>query len=113
MVVDVVTELARESELNELLYADDLVLMSETIEGLRNKLLKWKEALESTGLKVNIGNTNLVVCGGITKGSMSKSMVDPCGVCSLRVKANLLLCVQFGKWIHSRCTRVKRVTPKC
>ena len=40
MVVDVVTEFAREGMLSELLYADDSVLMSETIEGLRNKFLK-------------------------------------------------------------------------
>ena len=33
-VIDVVTELAREVALSELLYVDDLVLMSETIEGL-------------------------------------------------------------------------------
>ena len=32
VVVDVVNELAREDALSELLYADDLVLMSETIE---------------------------------------------------------------------------------
>ena len=32
VVVDVVTELAREGVLIELLYADDLILMSETIE---------------------------------------------------------------------------------
>ena len=36
VVVDVVTDLAREGVLSELLYADDLVLMSETIKGLRN-----------------------------------------------------------------------------
>ena len=40
VVVDVVTEFAREGVLSELLYADELVLMSETIEGLRNKFLK-------------------------------------------------------------------------
>ena len=34
-----------EGGLSELLYADDLVLMSETIEGPRDKFLKWKEAL--------------------------------------------------------------------
>ena len=49
LVVDVVTEFAREGVLSKLLYADDLVLMSETIERLRNKLLKWKEAFESKG----------------------------------------------------------------
>ena len=37
VVVDVVTEFAREGALSELLIANDLVLMSETIEGLRNK----------------------------------------------------------------------------
>ena len=41
VVVDVVTEFAREGVLSELQYADNLVLMSETIEGLRNKLINW------------------------------------------------------------------------
>ena len=35
-----------EGALSELLYAYDIVLMSETIEGLRNKFLKWVEAFE-------------------------------------------------------------------
>ena len=43
---DVVTELTREGVLSELLYADDLVLMSETIERLRNSFLRWKEAFD-------------------------------------------------------------------
>ena len=55
VVVDVVTEFAREGALSELLYAEDLVLMSETIEGLRVMFLEWKEAFESKGLKVNLG----------------------------------------------------------
>ena len=59
-----------EGALSELLYADGLVLMSETIEGLRNTLLKWKEAFESKGLKVNLGKTKVMVCGGITKDGM-------------------------------------------
>ena len=107
MVVDVVTEFDREGALSELLYADDLVLMSETIEELRNKFIKWKEAFESKGLKVNLGKTKVVVCGGITEDGMSKSNVDPCGV-----KANSVFYVQCGKWIHSRCAGVKRVTPR-
>ena len=39
--------------LSELLYADDLVIISETIEELRNKFLKLTEAFESKGLKVD------------------------------------------------------------
>ena len=38
IVVDVI-ELARKSVLIELLYADDLVLMRETIKGHRNKVV--------------------------------------------------------------------------
>ena len=37
VVVDVVSELARKSVLSEFLYADDLVFMSEAIDGLSNK----------------------------------------------------------------------------
>ena len=51
----------------------------------------------------------MMVSGCITKNGLSKSKVDPCGVCSLRVKANSLLC---DKWIHAICAGVKMVTPK-
>ena len=52
--------------LSELLYANDLVLMSETINGSRNKLRKRKEAFESKGFKVNLSKTNVMVSGNIT-----------------------------------------------
>ena len=60
-MIDVVTEFAREGVLSELLYADDLVLMNQTIEGLRYVYLKWKEAFESKGLKVNLGKTKMLL----------------------------------------------------
>ena len=41
--------------LSEVLYADDLVLMSETIKGLRNKFVKLKKTFESKCMKVNLG----------------------------------------------------------
>ena len=43
VVANVVNELAT-SVLSELLYADDIVLVSETIDGPRNKFRKLKEA---------------------------------------------------------------------
>ena len=55
LTVDFVTEFAREGALSEFLYANDLVLMSETIQGLRDKFLLWKGAFESKELKVNLG----------------------------------------------------------
>ena len=61
VVVDVVTENAREGLLNEILYADDLVLVSESMEDLRTKFEKWRKAFESKGMKVNLGKTKLMV----------------------------------------------------
>ena len=39
---------------NEILYADNLILMSESIEDLKKKFLKWKKAFESKRLMVNL-----------------------------------------------------------
>ena len=46
------------------MYAGDLVLMSETIEGLRNKFIKWNEALYSKDLLINIEKNKIVVSNG-------------------------------------------------
>ena len=50
--VNVILENAREGLMNEILCANDLVAMSESIENLKEKFLKWKEAFESKGLKM-------------------------------------------------------------
>ncbi|XP_006813953.1 uncharacterized protein LOC102807557, partial [Saccoglossus kowalevskii] len=63
VVIDVVTESAREGLMREMLYADDLVLMDDTMEGLREKFVKWKKAFESKGLKVNLRKTKVMVSG--------------------------------------------------
>ena len=68
-----------ECAISELQNNGDLVLMSETIDGLRDEFLKRKEAFKSKGLKDNLRKTTVMVCGGITKDGMSKSKVDPCG----------------------------------
>ena len=46
IAVDVISENPREGLMNEILYADDLVLMSESMESLKEKFLKWKEAFQ-------------------------------------------------------------------
>ena len=104
IVVDVITESVRNGLISEML-ADDLILTSETMEGLREKFWKWKEAFESKGLKVNLGKTKVVV-----SGAEREVKVDPCGICGKRVMANSVLCVKCRKWIHGRCAKIKRVT---
>ena len=108
IVVDVITESVRNGLISEMLYADDLVLMSESMEGLREKFWKWREAFESKGLKVNLGKTKVVVSGA--EGEVTVSKVDPCGICEKRVMENSVLWVKCRKWIHGRGVKVKRVT---
>ena len=103
VVVDIAIECAGEHALSELLYDDDIVLMSETIGGLGNKFLKRKEAFDSKCLKINLGKTKVMVSDSITKDGMSKSNVDPCGVGSLRVTANSAMCLLCGKLSHCCC----------
>ena len=59
--------------------------------------MEWKEVFDSKGLIVNLGKTKVMVNGGISQNGLSKCKVDPCWVCSLRVKASVALCVQCGK----------------
>ena len=42
MVLDVLSEDGRKGALYELLYADDLVLMAETMEKLKAQFISWK-----------------------------------------------------------------------
>ena len=44
----------------ELLYADDLILMAESEESLRDKIVKWKSGLEAKGLKMNTGKMKVM-----------------------------------------------------
>jgi len=105
IVVDVVTGRVRNGLMSDMmLYADDLVLTSETMEGLREKFWKWKEAFESKGLKVNLGKTKVVVSGA--GGEVTVSKVDPSGICGMQVMANSVLCVKCRKWIHGRCVKM-------
>ena len=63
IVVDAVSEHAREGPLNEILYADDLVLMSENLEDLKERFQRWRDALESKGLRINIRKIKMMVSG--------------------------------------------------
>ena len=92
IVVDVVTESVRNSLMSEMLYVDDLVLTSETMEGLREKFWKWKEAFESKGLKVNLRETKVELVSG-AEGEVSVSKVDPCVICEKQEMENSVLSV--------------------
>ena len=50
--------------INNLRYADDIILMAER-EELKSLLMKVKEESEKAGLKLNIQNTKIMVSGPI------------------------------------------------
>ena len=77
-VMDVLGEGERRSLLFELLYGDDLVIMTESLQELERKYMEWKNSLESKGLRVNVGKTKIMIGDGVTP--VSKSEIDPCSV---------------------------------
>ena len=110
IVVDVITENARRGVVNELLYADELVIMSEDMEDLKERFWNCNDALESKGLEVNSRKTKLMVSR--SEGKLFKSKIDPCGVCWRRVMANSVLCTKCGNWVHGKCAKINRVTTR-
>ena len=91
----------------ELLYADDLVMISESLEDLKEKLRTWKQGLESKGLKVNVGKTKAMISRHDAPKSEIKSIKYPCGVCSKGTGSNSIFCTRCKKWVHHKCSGIK------
>ena len=64
--------------------------------------------MEDKGLKVNVVKTKMMVSG--TEGEIALRKINPCGICGKRVGSNAVCCTQCKKWIHGRCTNMKKVT---
>ena len=94
--------------MNEILYVDDLVLMSESMDDLRGRFQKWRSALEGKSLKVSVGKTKMMVSR--MKGKIVLSKINPCGIRGKRVGSNAVCCTQCMKWICGRCAKMKKVT---
>ena len=52
--------------INNLKYADDITLMTESKEELKSLLMKVKEESEKVGLKLNIQKTKIMVSSPVT-----------------------------------------------
>ena len=89
----------------ELLYADDMVLLAESVDELLEKLKTWKQALEKKGMKVNVGKTKWMLSGEDTV--LISNSKWPCGVCGKGVGSNSILCIGCKKWIHQKCSGIK------
>ncbi|GFS15631.1 RNA-directed DNA polymerase (Reverse transcriptase) domain containing protein [Elysia marginata] len=63
IVLDTISEECRNGLPWELLFADDLAIIADSEKELQRRSLKWQIGLESKGLKVNTGKTELMVSG--------------------------------------------------
>ena len=58
--------------INNLRYADDTTLMTESEEELKRLLMKVKEECEKVGLKFNIQKTKIMASGPITSWQINE-----------------------------------------
>ena len=90
--------------INNLRYADDTTLMSESEEELKSLLMKVKVESEKVGLKLNIQKTKIMASGPITSWEIDGETVETVtdfiflglqitadGDCSREIKRLLLL----------------------
>ena len=62
--------------INNLRYADDTSLMSESEEELKSLLMKVKEESQKVGWKLNIQKTKIMASGPITSGQIDGETVE-------------------------------------
>ena len=62
--------------INNLRYADDTTLMTESEEELKSLLMKVKEESEKVGLKLNIQKTKIMASGPITLWEIDGETVE-------------------------------------
>src|SRR5579863_8258923 len=60
IVLEALTRKCRKGLPYELLFADDLILMAESMELLLERLGVWKASMEAKGLKMNVGKTKVM-----------------------------------------------------
>ncbi len=91
------------------LYADDLVLMAHNVDELRDKIRKWKEAMEKKGMKVNVGKTKVMFGGERrVKEEFVARPKWPCAMCGKGVGANSVKCTKCQLWVHGKCIGVQK-----
>ena len=92
------------------LYADDLVIIADSLEECVRRLLIWKEVMEKKGLRVNAGKTKVMICGtGLDL--LQSSGKYPCAVCCIGVGNNSIYCNGCKLRVHKKCSRLQRLTP--
>ena len=64
--------------------------------------MRWKNAVEGKGLRVNVNKTKGIQILFGKKCIFSK--VDPCGVCGEQLGCNSIHCIKCQRWVHLCCS---------
>ena len=79
------------------LYADDLVIIADSLKECCRRLLIWKKAMENKGLRVNAGKTNVMICDrGLDL--LQSSGTYPCAACGTGVGNDSIYCNGSKLW---------------
>ena len=81
------------------LYADDLVIIAESLGEYVRRLLTWRGAMEEKGLRVNAGKTKIMIWG-MGLDLLQSSGEFPCAVCRTGVGSNSIFCKGCKHWVH-------------
>ena len=88
-----------------LLYADDLMLIDASVEGLKLTLSSLERSLASKGMRVNVDKTKILTA---CKLPLAECRDDPCGGYRQRVDANSIKCgVSDHCCVYKRCSGMK------
>ena len=90
-------------------YADDLVIIAESLEECVRRLLTWKESMEKKGLRVNAGKMTIMICG-MGLDLLQSSGEFPCAVCCTGVGSNSIFFIGCKHRVHKKCSGLKPLT---
>ena len=65
------------------------------MKGLKKRFLKWRSALDSKRLKVNLKKIKMMMCG--SEGEVIQNRINPCEICGKRVTVNSVSCTKCDK----------------
>ena len=106
LVVEALSRKFRTGAPWELLYADDLVIMADSLERCSSKLKAWKAAMEKKGLRVNMPKLKFLI-SGVGLDVLKDTGKFPCTVCRSGVGNNSIQCSRCKLWVHKWCSSLK------
>ena len=87
----------------ELLNADDMVAIADSLEELLVKGQKWQLGIEKKGLRVNMGKTKIMVSGA-NMNLLKQSWTHPCAVCFKGTGSKTIFFGACLFWVHKKCS---------